>query len=296
MKKTLLFQILAITAFSFILISGYSQSISNPAFQVKVTGKGQPMLFIPGATCSGDEWQATVAHYAKNYECHVFTLAGYAGAVPLAEGPYLDTFKSSLISYIKNKNLHHVVMIGHSIGGFLSLWIASELRDRLEKLIIVDALPFYAGVINPNAQSGFNKDQAQSMLTAYNNMNDQQLKTYQLGIARTLCADSTKWDMIAEWGAKSDRKTMAYTLNEMMGNDLREGIASIKVPVLVLAAYKYSAQYPQFTSEYVEATFKKQYEKCETCIIHVSPSARHFLLYDSPEWFLNEIDTFIQKL
>jgi hypothetical protein len=62
MKQKRLFQILAIT---FIMISGYSQSIADPAFQVKITGKGQPMLFIPGATCSGDEWQATVAHYAK---------------------------------------------------------------------------------------------------------------------------------------------------------------------------------------------------------------------------------------
>ena len=43
MKQKRLFQILAIT---FIMISGYSQSIADPAFQVKVIGKGQPMLFI----------------------------------------------------------------------------------------------------------------------------------------------------------------------------------------------------------------------------------------------------------
>jgi pimeloyl-ACP methyl ester carboxylesterase len=286
MKKTLLL----ITFFLIVRIS------ANAQFQVTVTGKGQPMLFIPGATCSGDEWQSTVAHYSKHYECHVFTLAGYAGVAPLAEGPYLETFKSSIITYIKNKKLDHVILVGHSIGGFLSLFIAISLQERLEKIIVVDALPFFAGIMNPNAQVGFNKAQAETMLAGYNKMNDEELKASQLGITRTLCADSTRWDMIAEWGAKSDRKTMAYSINEMMGNDLREDIALIKVPVLVLAAYQPLPQYPQFTKEYVEATFKKQYDKCKTCVIHVSPSAKHFVMYDSPEWFLAEIDTFTQAL
>ena len=294
MRKSLLLKFLLIVFFSIVRLSTNAQS--NPVFQVKVSGKGQPMLFIPGATCSGDEWQETVAHYNKIYQCHVFTFAGYAGVAALAEGPYLDTFKSSLIAYIKNNNLNHVILVGHSIGGFLSLWIASELHDRLEKLVIVDALPFFAGALNPNAQPGFKKEQAQAMLAAFNKMNDQQLKAYQLQVTRTLCADSTKWDMIAEWGARSDRKTMAYSMSEMMGNDLRDKIASITVPVLVLAAFKPMEQYPQFTRESVEATFKKQYDKCKTCLIHISPSAKHFVMYDSPEWFLEETDSFIKAL
>ena len=81
-------------------------------------------------------------------------------------------------------------------------------------------------------------------------------------------------------------------MSEMMGTDLREQIAAIKVPVLVLAAFKPQEQYPQFTKEYVEATFKKQYEKCTPCVVRVSANAKHFLMYDAPEWFLAEIDNF----
>jgi len=263
-------------------------------FEVTITGHGQPMLFIPGATCSGDEWSATVAHFSKTHECHVFTLAGYAGRAPLDNGPYLETFKTELINYIKTKNLSNVILVGHSIGGFLSLWIASELHERLNKLVIVDALPFFAGTFNPNAKPGFDETQAKTLLEAYNKMDDAQLKTTQLLTARTLCADSTYWDKIATWGAQSDRKTLAYTITEMMGFDLRTQIAEIKVPVLVMAAYMPVKEYPQFTKEYASSTFTKQYANCSTCKIVVSPPAKHFIMYDAPEWFLQEIDTFIQ--
>ncbi|RYY57516.1 MAG: alpha/beta hydrolase [Chitinophagaceae bacterium] len=268
---------------------------TNPKpFEVTVTGHGQPMLFIPGATCSGDEWKESVAHFSKTHECHVFTLAGYAGTAPIESGPYLETFKTELINYIKTKNLSNVILVGHSIGGFLSLWIASELQDHLSKVVIVDALPFFAGTFNPNAKAGFEESQAKSLLEAYAKMDDTQMKANQLLTTRTLCADSSQWNKIATWGAQSDRKTLAYTITEMMGRDLRTQIASVKVPVLVMAAFMPVKQYPQFTEEYVANTFTRQYSNCKTCRVVTSPPAKHFIMYDAPEWFLEEIDTFIQ--
>jgi len=33
----------------------------TPVLRVDVTGKGRPMVLIPGLTCSGDVWRETVA-------------------------------------------------------------------------------------------------------------------------------------------------------------------------------------------------------------------------------------------
>ncbi|UOQ74823.1 alpha/beta fold hydrolase [Hymenobacter cellulosilyticus] len=57
---------------------------AHPSFTVKVVGKGQPMLLIPGLTCPGVVWDATVAHYQKQYQCHIVSLAGFgASRLPL---------------------------------------------------------------------------------------------------------------------------------------------------------------------------------------------------------------------
>lgn len=266
------------------------------AFTVKVTGKGQPMLLIPGATCSGDEWNETVSHYSGQYQCHVFTLAGYAGTAPLANGPYLETIKKQIEAYITDNKLDNVILTGHSIGGFLSLCIAAEMKEHLQKVVVVDAMPFFALTMNPNAPDTFSESKTQAMLAMYNKMDEQALKASQQNMARFLCRDSARWGMIATWGAQSDRKTMAYTMNEMMTSDMRKKISAIKVPVLVMAAYCKSDQYPGYTRESVVSTYGEQYQACTTCIIHVAEDrTKHFIMYDNPEWYFKEMDTFVKK-
>ncbi len=281
---------------TFSITPSFAATKKYDAFNVKVSGKGQPIIFIPGATCSGDEWNETVARYSGKYECHVLTLAGYAGAMPLANGPYLEVIKKQIEEYIIDQKLENVILVGHSIGGFLAMCIASEMKDHLQKILIVDAMPFFAGANNPNAVDTFSEAKAQYMYSYYSKMDDGELKNNQRMTAKFLCRDSTKWDMIATWGARSDRKTLAYSLTEMMSNDMRKKIGDIQVPVLVLAAYCKSPEYPDFTRSSVIATFADQYKACKTCTVHVADDgAKHFIMYDAPEWYFSETDGFLSK-
>lgn len=266
---------------------------NDKPFSVTVIGNGEPMLFIPGLSCSGTVWDSTVKKYSNKYQCHVFTLAGYAGQPPIENPPYLDTYKDAIIQYIKEKKLDHVILVGHSIGGFLALRIATEIQQRLQRVIIVDALPFFAGMTNSNAKDGFDEDAAKKAFAQFEKMDDIAIEANQLNTAKFLCADSTKWKTIASWGAKSDRKTMAYTMYEMLGNDIRQKIADIKIPVLVMAAFAPAAQYPTFTKEYVLSAYKQQYEHCKTCTVETTPLSKHFIMYDAPEWYFSKIDAFI---
>ena len=61
-----------------------------PSFHVDIIGKGKPMILIPGFASSGKTWDSTVARYKDRYQCHVLTLAGFAGE-PRIEAPFLET-------------------------------------------------------------------------------------------------------------------------------------------------------------------------------------------------------------
>jgi len=55
----------------------------NKAIHVEVSGKGKPVVLIPGFTVPGDIWNPIVKKLEKNYECHTVTLAGFGGKEPI---------------------------------------------------------------------------------------------------------------------------------------------------------------------------------------------------------------------
>src|SRR5580704_4477500 len=118
------------------LIAG--QVMAAPSFHVDVTGHGQPMILIPGFASSGKTWDSTVAHYKDHYECHVLTLAGFAGE-PRIEAPFLETVRKDLAAYIRANKMNKPVIVGHSLGGFLALWLAEQEPNLVGPLVIVDS-------------------------------------------------------------------------------------------------------------------------------------------------------------
>src|SRR5882724_8181158 len=110
-----------------------------PSFHVDITGKGKPMILIPGFASSGKTWDSTVAHYKDKYQCHVLTLAGFAGE-PRIEAPFLETVRKDLAAYIRKNKMDKPVIVGHSLGGFMALWLAVKEPDLVGPLVIVDSL------------------------------------------------------------------------------------------------------------------------------------------------------------
>ena len=70
------------------------------SFTVRVSGRGRPIILIPGLSSSGETWKGVVAHLQDRYACHVLTLAGFAGEPPV-EPPLLSRVREDLAAYIE---------------------------------------------------------------------------------------------------------------------------------------------------------------------------------------------------
>ena len=99
--------------------------------------------------------------------------------------------------------------------------------------------------------------------------------------------DSLRAKQIAEWSYKSDRTTLGSTIVEMSTTDLRQEISKIKAPVLVMASIF-------GTKEVSEKEYNLQYAELKNKTIKVA-DAKHFIMYDQPEWFYNQIDAFFNQ-
>lgn len=273
-----------------ILLSLSTAYAQQKAFEVKVTGKGQPIILIPGYSCSGDVWKETADHLKSKYQLHILTIAGYAGVKPI-EDPVLQTVHDQLIQYVKDNKLKKPILIGHSLGAFMSLWVSSSQPDLFGKLICVDGVPFISALTKPETTVAsikedprFNKEAVINNFKAIPNegyvTNMTQMMLYQV-------RDTARAKQIAEWSFAGDRSTLGSTIVEMSLTDLRSDIAKIKSPTLILTSIFN-------TKENSERIYKEQYAALPNKTIQVADS-KHFIMYDAPEWFYNAIDNFLNQ-
>ena len=269
------------------------------SFHVQVRGTGRPIVLIPGLASSGDTWTTTVTHLGNRCTCHVLTLAGFAGAPPRS-GPLFATVRRQLAEYIREQRLDHPVVIGHSLGGMLALGLAADHPDLAGPLVIVDALPFLAG---PNMQVKTAEEArpvVARMEAAMSKMTSEQWDAYAKSGASTryMVTSATDAATLIEWSAATDRHTLVRALTEAYTVDLREDIARITTPVLVLATWR--GWHDQLAANKIDVpkaafaqSFAEQYARIPRLHLALHDTARHFIMWDDPEWFFSEIDAFL---
>lgn len=279
----------ALTATAALLLTGAANAAD--AFQVQVTGQGAPIVLIPGLASSGAVWDGTVKRYCANHQCHVLTLAGFAG-VPAIDAPLLATTEQQLSAYIATNKLGKPVVIGHSLGGFLGLKLAIDHPEQVGRLVVVDSLPAMAATQMPSITSAQMKEMAAGMRTRMLGMDADAYQASQLQTLRTMISKEDDVQRALVWGKQSDRTTVANAMAEMMGEDLRQDIARIKAPTLVLGswiAYKNFGTQQQFGQMYAA-----QYGQLAGVKVEMADTARHFIMLDDPRWMYDRIDAFLK--
>lgn len=271
-----------------------TKTAAHPSFEVKVVGKGRPMLLIPGLTCPGAVWDETVARYQSQYQCHVISLAGFGGLAPQQPVPthLLQETRDQLLAYIKAQKLSRPVVIGHSLGGFLALWMAATDPTALGPLEIVDSLPFLAAV--PNAATTVETARPQAEQMRQQMRKGRMAMPAERQMVAGMVTDTARITQVARWGLASDPATVGQAMYDMYTTDLRPDVARIKQPVLVLGTWVAYQQYGA-TKEGTRAIFTQQYAQLPQARIEMSEAGRHFLMYDDTAWFFGQTDAFLKQ-
>ncbi|MEM6966510.1 MAG: alpha/beta hydrolase [Bacteroidota bacterium] len=266
---------------------------TNYPFHIDIQGEGSPIILIPGLASSGKVWDQAVATLAKNYQCHILTLAGFSTQPPIkTDSSFLPVIQEKIIQYVEQELQEKPILIGHSLGGFLSLSIASAQPDLVHKIVIVDSYPFYSAAMNPSATEASAKSQADMMKTMLVNMTDDNFAIQQKQMMAAMVTDSAHIEVVTEWSIQSDRHTMAQAMYELMTTDLREEVELVKCPILVFGSW-YAAKDYGVTAEMVEKNYKTQFTKAKDCTIKIANTGKHFIMLDEPQWFIENLESFL---
>ena len=259
----------------------------HTAFDVTVVGTGQPIVLIPGLSSSASVWDETVAALKPDYQLHILQLAGFAGTPAASYSEigqsYLSFQKQAIINYIREQQLRDVVVIGHSLGGFLALWIASEQSEELAGVVNIDGLPALGVLMSSYSTT----DQPQS---------ENQGNYDPVNMVKTM-ANNTAWHQrILNDMMTSDPATSGRAMGELMKMDIRPQLTQIAVPVLTLGAPAQGQPYASY--EQTKQGYLTQFSSLrdEVKQMAYAPAARHFIMADEPKWMLEQIRHFLNSL
>ena len=251
------------------------------AFAIETSGRGRPVIFIPGFACPGSVWDGTVAHLGDEVEAHVITLAGTAGEPPV-RSPSLATVRDQIARYIADNELASPVVVGHSLGGTLALWLAATVPG-LGGVIDVDGAALLPALSDPSITHEDAVAIARARSEQIAALAPDELGGFIRQMFGQMFATPEHLDRVAAEAAKSDVATLAAFFAEGYALDLRADVGRIEIPVTVVVTT------PGGADDQVRAAWHAQIDPIDGAGI-VFVDAKHFVMLDQPDMFFELLD------
>ncbi len=262
----------------------------TPVAHVESRGQGATTLvLVPGWTCDWTVWDAFMARNADKYTMHALTLPGFGGSAspplnPEDKGtPWIDNGADAVASFLADRNLSNVVLVGHSMGAHLAYRVAIEHPDRVAKVIAVDGFPAFP-IGGP--QSQFTAEQRASLVDSMlaprmRELTDEQWAGQQQTMLNSMVTDPSRAEQLSAVCAKTDKQTAIEYYLQLLKADLTPRIGELKAPTLAIAAIDPSMNITG-QADNVRLIWRKQLEPAADAKVVFFEATRHFVMDDQP--------------
>ncbi|MNJ21921.1 Tropinesterase [compost metagenome] len=256
-------------------------------------GQGPDVVLIPGLASTSAVWTRTAAALQDRYRVHLVTVRGFGDTAPGAnvEGLVGAPAAEEIRRYIEEQGLHRPALIGHSMGGQVALRVAAEAGDRVGRVMVVDASPFFPSLISPGSTAADVEPLARLAYQALLLLGDQVLRTQaaSMGLELGGAADSL-FDGLGWQGG--DRRVLAQGLYEVMTTDLRARLPLIAAPVTVVYGWSPDDRSPR---SQVDGLFRSGYRALrQPASFERIEGAEHMVMIDRPRQFQEAVERFLR--
>jgi pimeloyl-ACP methyl ester carboxylesterase len=110
-------------------------------------GTGDPaIVFLHGWCCDRSYFAPQVDHFSASHRVVAVDQRGHGKTAPAADGDYsIGAFASDAAELIKTLELDRPVLVGHSLGGVISLALAASRPELTRGVVMVDPAPIVIG-------------------------------------------------------------------------------------------------------------------------------------------------------
>lgn len=119
--------------------------LSLPAGEVQVVEAGpragSPIVLVHCFTCSINWWDGMIPLLARGHRVVAMDLRGHGGSEKPTEGYSIPAQAELLAAALGRLGVRDATVVGHSLGGPISIALAEQSPDLVNRLVIIDSIP-----------------------------------------------------------------------------------------------------------------------------------------------------------
>lgn len=208
------------------------------------------------------------------HELHLVSLAGFAGMRPV-EPPLIPRWRNELAEYAAR--LDRPVIVGHSLGGSLSLAIGQHARNDVAAVVTVHGYPDHAAVLLPERTAEERHNHALIQAKAWGAKSELDfVSSLERSLVTMMNGDPCN---VLRDMQSSDRQSVGQVMLELFALRV-EG--DLGVPVMALL--------PELEMR------TAQFQAMAGCELHHIADAKHFIMLDQPKAVATLVRDFAKRV
>lgn len=245
----------------------------------EVFGRGNPVILLHGWLGSWGLWQDTMEFLGRFYRTYALDFWGFGESGKKRDSYNVLDFVSLVDQFMEQLGIGQAPLVGHSMGGTVSLYVAIRYPDRVRKVVVVGS-PILGSSLNVLLKLSGRRFFA-SLL--YKNMWAFQL--YYRAMARFYTKDPHWPEMMDRDLSQTTLESFLNSIASLRETDLRPGLAKITVPSLGIYGDKDIVVHPGQWKMMVSGIHHARIERFH--------EAGHFPMLDEPQRFSHLLKEFL---
>lgn len=247
----------------------------------EVYGRGRPVILLHGWLGSWGLWQETMAYLGASYRTYALDFWGFGESGKKRESYAVQDFVSLVDQFMDALGIASAPLVGHSMGGTVSLSVAIQYPQRVSKVVVVGSPIVGSSLALPLKLAGL-RPIALVLFTM--------MGTFRMAMrvaSPYICNDPRFPEMMDKDLSKTTVESFLLSIASLHRTDLRPMLPQITVPSMGMFGDKDIIVSPTQWQPMLDGIPHTRIERF--------PQAGHFIMLDDASPFMQKLKDFLDE-